>query len=109
MGRAEPAHAPPPHRKGIVRRMRTRVVAVCLVAVASAATPSRADAWGFEAHKYIMSRAINLLPAELRPYFEANRAFLVERAIDPDLWRTAGWDEESPRHYVDMDAYGAYP
>jgi hypothetical protein len=89
--------------------MRSRLIAVCFVAAAVAGAPSRADAWGFEAHKYIMARAINLLPPQLRPYFVANRAFVVERAIDPDLWRTAGWDEESARHFVDMDAFGPYP
>ncbi|CAN5786740.1 hypothetical protein BH18ACI5_BH18ACI5_21700 [soil metagenome] len=88
--------------------MRNRAVAA-LIAAFVAVVPAPADAWGFEAHKYIMARAINLLPAQLRPYFEANRSFLIERAIDPDLWRTAGWEEESARHYVDMDAYGAYP
>ena len=56
-----------------------------------------------------MGRAISLLPKEIRPFFEAHRAFLVERAIDPDLWRTAGWEEEQPRHFVDLDAYGPYP
>src|SRR5215207_4483050 len=89
--------------------MRIRLITASLVVAAVAVTPSRADAWGFDAHKYIMARAINLLPAPLRPYFEANRVFLIERAIDPDLWRIAGWEEESPRHYVDMDAFGAYP
>ena len=89
--------------------MQNRPVAVFLLAVVSTSLPSPAEAWGFEAHKYIMARAINLLPAQLRPFFEANRAFVVERAIDPDLWRTAGWEEESARHFVDMDAYGAYP
>ncbi|MEO5896500.1 MAG: zinc dependent phospholipase C family protein [Vicinamibacterales bacterium] len=88
--------------------MRNRAVAA-LITVFVAVLPAPADAWGFEAHKYIMARAINLLPAQLRPYFEANRAFLIEHAIDPDLWRTVGWEEESARHYVDMDAYGAYP
>ena len=71
--------------------------------------PESTHAWGFEAHKFIMSRAIGLLPAEIRPFFEANRAFLVERSIDPDLWRTAGWEEESSKHFVDMDAYGPHP
>ena len=86
-----------------------RHIAVALMMSLLVATPTPAAAWGFEAHRYIMSRAINLLPAQIRPFFEANRAFVVERAIDPDLWRTAGWEEESPRHYVDMDAYGPYP
>jgi hypothetical protein len=71
--------------------------------------PSTASAWGFEAHKFIMSRAIDILPEPLRPFFEANRAFIVERAIDPDLWRNAGFTEEPPNHFLDLDAYGPYP
>jgi hypothetical protein len=72
-------------------------------------TPANAHAWGFEAHKFIVARAIEILPAPLRPFFEANRAFIVERSIDPDLWRSAGFTEEPPNHFVDMDAYGPYP
>jgi hypothetical protein len=71
--------------------------------------PSSADAWGFEGHKFIVSRAIDLLPEPLRPFFEANREFIVERSIDPDLWRNAGFTEEPPNHFLDMDAYGSYP
>ena len=89
-------------------RMRKPFTTAVLLAVL-VALPVRADAWGFEAHRYIVSRAIALLPAQIRPFFEANRAFIVERAVDPDLWRTAGWEEEDERHFVDMDAYGPYP
>jgi hypothetical protein len=71
--------------------------------------PSTAVAWGFEAHKFIVSRAIDILPEPIRPFFNANRDFIVERAIDPDLWRIAGFTEEPPNHFVDLDAYGAYP
>jgi hypothetical protein len=71
--------------------------------------PSTAHAWGFEAHKFIVARAIDILPESLRPFFEANRAFIVERAIDPDLWRNAGFTEEPPNHFLDFDAYGPYP
>jgi hypothetical protein len=87
--------------------MRTLLIA-CL-GVAALAVPRPADAWGFEAHKYIMARALALLPAEIRPYFEQHRDAVVERVIDPDLWRNAGFEAESPHHFVDMDAYGAYP
>ena len=83
--------------------------AIILILALMLVMPSPAHAWGFEAHKFIMARAIPLLPKEIRPFFEANRAFIVERSIDPDLWRTAGWEAESPRHFVDMDAYGPYP
>ena len=86
--------------------MRKIVPVVFLIVLAM---PRPAAAWGFEAHKYILDRAITLLPAEIRPFFEKYRVSIVEHAIDPDLWRTVGWEEESPRHYVDMDAYEPYP
>ena len=88
--------------------MRTRLVAALTVA-ALVATPGSASAWGIEVHKFIMSRAISLLPREIRPYFEKYQSSIVEHAGDPDLWRTVGWLEEPPRHFVDMDAYGPYP
>ena len=88
--------------------MRTRVIAAA-AAIATLGAPAAAHAWGFEAHAFIMTRAIELLPSELRPFFDANRTFLVAHTIDPDLWRTAGFTEEPPRHFIDIDAYGAYP
>lgn len=73
--------------------------------------PAPAMAWGFEAHQFIVDRMIELLPPQLRPFFEKRRAFIVERAIDPDLWRSAGWDAEPPNHFLDLDngAFGAFP
>lgn len=67
------------------------------------------DAWGFEVHRFIAERAIEELPLELQPFFLKYRTQVVEHAIDPDLWRNAGFEDEPPRHFVDMDAYGDYP
>jgi len=66
-------------------------------------------AWGFDVHRLIAERAIALLPADIRPYYEKYRTTFIEHAIDPDLWRSAGFEEEPSRHFVDMDAYGAPP
>ena len=88
-----------------------RLLAVLGVLVV-AAMPTPTHAWGFEAHKAIMERAIGLLPAELRPFFEQYKSTLVERAIDPDTWQIAGFDDqESPHHFLDLDweGYGKYP
>lgn len=81
-----------------------------VVAVVWASTPG-AGAWGFPAHKHIADRMIALLPAEIRPLFEARRAFIVERSVDPDLWRNVGWEDEPPNHFLDLDhdQYGTYP
>jgi hypothetical protein len=73
------------------------------------AVPAPAHAWGFAAHEFIMDHAIALLPPELRPFFEAHRSEVVLRAIDPDLWRTVGFVEEPPHHFIDIDNYGKYP
>ncbi|MDP2055692.1 MAG: hypothetical protein Q8L75_18800 [Acidobacteriota bacterium] len=82
-----------------------------LVLAATIALPSSAAAWGFEAHKFIVDRMIELLPPELKPLFEKRRAFVVERSVDPDMWRTVGFDQEPPNHFLDIDyeAYGPYP
>lgn len=82
---------------------------VALTFVMTLTAPRPASAWSFDVHKFIMARAIPLLPVEIRPYFQQYEASIVEHSIDPDLWRTAGWLDESPRHFVDMDAYGPYP
>ena len=71
--------------------------------------PAPAHAWGFEAHKTIAEHFIALLPGELRPLFERRKAFIIERSVDPDLWRTVGWDAEPPNHFVDLDYYGRFP
>ena len=74
------------------------------------ALPAPALAWGTAAHRVLMTRAIDLLPAEIKPFFDANRAELVLRVNDPDLWRVVGWDEDA-HHFLDLDAkeYGSYP
>ena len=82
-----------------------------LAALLGLVAPVPADAWGFEAHRFIMDRAIALLPTELRPLFERHCGRLVEQSIDPDTWRTAGFDEERKNHFLDLDweGYGSYP
>lgn len=82
-------------------------VAVCGVAVLS---PAPAVAWGTLAHQFIMRRAIDLLPPELKPLFEHRRDELAVRVVDPDTWRNVGWPDD-PNHFLDFGVkeYGAYP
>ncbi len=88
-----------------------RSVVTTLVLVVVLLEPRPVHAWGFDAHQFIMERAIDLLPAEIRPFFDKYRATLVERAIDPDTWRTAGDEREDPNHFLDIDweGFGPYP
>jgi hypothetical protein len=88
--------------------MRASAAVVLVVALVLVASP-RPEAWGFDVHRFITDRAIDLLPDPIRPFYQKHRAFIIERSVDPDLWRSAGWDEEPPRHFVDLDAYGNPP
>jgi hypothetical protein len=89
--------------------MRKTIIALCMLVIGVAAPPP-ATAWGTAAHRYIMGRAIERLPAELRPFFEHYRDELVVRVVDPDTWRTAGWDED-PNHFLNFGVkdFGPYP
>ena len=72
--------------------------------------PAPSFAWGAAAHRFIMGRAIELLPADIRPFFERHRAELVLRVNDPDTWRVVGWADDS-NHFVDFGRaeLGPYP
>lgn len=86
------------------------MVSIAAIAIFAIGTGSTAvHAWGFAAHRFIADKAIDLLPPEIRPFYDKHRGYLVEHSIDPDLWRSAGFDSEPPRHFVDLDAYGAHP
>ena len=89
--------------------MRKVLPAALVAALAWSAGAVQLQAWGFSGHKFITSRAIERLPPEIRPFFAAFRTTIVEHSIDPDTYRTMGWTEEPPRHFLDMDAYGPFP
>jgi len=85
-----------------------RVVAAIVIAILF--SPGSAFAWGFAGHRLIMRHAIELLPPELKPFFEKYHDEIVVRVVDPDTWRSVGW-EDDPNHFVDFGAkeYGPYP
>jgi len=80
--------------------MRKAPVIVAMVVAATFVT-TPAFAWGFVGHRLIMARAIELLPSELKPFFEQFRDEIVVRVVDPDLWRNVGW-EDDPNHFLDF-------
>ena len=87
-----------------------KALPIALFALVLSALPSAPlGAWGFNGHKFLTDRAIDLLPVEIRPFFQAFRTTIVEHSIDPDTYRTMGFTEEPPRHFLDMDAYGPFP
>jgi predicted AlkP superfamily phosphohydrolase/phosphomutase len=95
-------------RVNSVRRPKSAAVAIAVV-LGVAVVPDPLLAWGFTAHRMVNAKAIGTLPEPVAAFFDGNRAYVVEHAIDPDLWRESGRPDEGPNHYLDLDAFGAFP
>src|SRR2546429_5471134 len=94
----------------MIRRRSAAPIVALMVAAAAVLLPSPALAWSWATHRFIMRRAIEILPADIKPFFAEHREEIVYRSIDPDLWRDVGW-EEGPNHFVNFGApeLGPYP
>lgn len=64
--------------------------------------------WGFFAHQNINRLAIYTLPSGMIRFYKNNIHFISEHAVDPDKRRYAD-TAEAPRHFIDIDRYGAHP
>lgn len=83
--------------------MRTIILAVLCIVLSQTCF-----CWGFYGHRKINELAVYLLPPEMLVFYKQHLPFLAEHAVDPDKRRYA-LAEEGPRHYLDLDHYGAYP
>jgi hypothetical protein len=84
-----------------------------MMAAALLAAPVPIRAWGMDVHRFLTRRALDGLPSDLKPFFDARRDFVVEHAADPDLWRIVGlksdMGDEDPNHFLDIDALDDAP
>ena len=79
-----------------------------LLLACSAIICQHAFCWGFYAHKEINHHAVFLLPPAMMVFYKPNIDFITEHAVDPDKRRYIV-AAEGPRHYIDLNRYGAYP
>jgi hypothetical protein len=85
-----------------------RPITLLVAAAAVAAFPRCAEAWGRNAQRLIVNKAVDTLPAEIRPFFEANRSSLLQHITDPldALGKNA---VERRNHFIALDKYGRFP
>ena len=87
---------------------RLRACAAVLVTLALLA-PTSAFGWGANAHKLISGKAVETLPPEVRPFFEANRNFIAQHSTDPLELLTRNPSTERRNHILMLDRYGKFP
>ena len=87
---------------------RAKGKAVLFVAVLGLLAPRMALAWGESAQRLVVNHAVDTLPAELRPFFESNRRFLIGHVDDP-LGLVSEHPGERNNHFIELDKYGKFP
>ena len=71
--------------------------------------PLGALAWGGAGHRLVVSKAIDTLPPEMRPFFEANRDYLSQHVTDPLDALAKNPAAERRYHILLLDHYGRFP
>jgi len=85
-----------------------RQTVACVLNLCFGFLPGQLFAWGNNAQRLIISRAVDTLPYELRPFFEANRSFFVQHVNDP-LNLIDKNPNERLNHFIELDKYGKFP
>ena len=92
----------------LARNLRIPAIALIAALTAFAAFPGSTRAWGRNAHRLIVNKAVDTLPADIRPFFEANRGFLMQHVTDP-LDALARNASERRNNFIALDRYGRFP
>jgi hypothetical protein len=87
-------------------RRRTVVAVACLLLFL--VFPQNSRAWGKNGHRLVVTKAIDTLPQDVRPFFESNLALLSQHVTDP-LDAIAKSPAERHNHFIALDKYGRFP
>jgi hypothetical protein len=64
--------------------------------------------WGENAERLITNKAVDTLPEDMRPFFEANRQFLVQHVTEPTESEVKN-PAEHRNDFIQLDHYGKFP
>ena len=81
------------------------LAALALVAGVLVLLP-RSFGWGQSADRLITNKAVDTLPPEMLPFFQANRQFLVQHVTDPE---SEGQSGDERNDFIRLDHYGQFP
>ncbi len=87
-------------------RIRTGAAFLCAYLLIA---PTLGHAWGSNAERLIANKAVDTLPSEMQPFFDANRDFIARHASDPLEWLQKNPTTEPSNHWIMLDRYGKFP
>jgi hypothetical protein len=83
------------------------IAPVCALLVLLAACPGLC--WGPTAHEMIARHAVELLPEQIKPFYDTNLRYVAALSSLPDDWRHTHKDEIGDQHYIDLDLLAQPP
>ena len=94
----------------VVRQLNLRLSARLIAAACMLATmlPGDAHAWGNNAQRLVLNKAIDTLPYEIRGFFDNNRTDLLRHVTDP-VDAIAKSPNERRNHFLILEKYGRFP
>jgi hypothetical protein len=90
------------------RRFHLQILTMLALTLPLAVYAPGAFAWGNNANKLIVNRAIDTLPADLRPFFDNSRAELLNHVNDPFV-TVARTPAERKNQFLHLEKYGRFP
>ncbi len=84
-----------------------RATPALLLAILFLSLPS-SFGWGENAERMIVDKAVDTLPDEMQPFFQANRSFLIQHVTDP-LEAEARTPAAQAKDFIQLDHYGPFP
>lgn len=95
-------------RPSIGPSMRHRFLGALALALPVSLVALSAFGWGQSAERTMVDKAVDTLPSEMLPFFQAHRPFLVEHVAD-----AAGPEAKTPSErrndFIQLDHYGQFP
>ena len=93
--------------------MRSRLLsgAALFLAVLLLTLPS-SYSWGENADRLVANKAMDTLPEEMQPFFQANRQFIVQHVSDPQESVPKSlnpFEHPRPADFIALDHYGPFP
>jgi len=85
--------------------MRLRFFVVILLVACAMPT----YAWEPTGHALITQHALQLLPRDMKPFYDANSRYIAAFCTLPDDWRETYRDEVGPNHFIDLDLLSKPP
>src|SRR5260370_18326716 len=90
------------------RRFHLQILTMLALTLPLAICAPAAFAWGNNGNKLIVNRAIDTLPADLRPFFDTSRAELLNHVNDPFV-TVEKIPAERKNQLLYLEKYGRFP